>query len=1090
MARRVSFSQTSPQPLYFTNNINNNLNKHVHEHEKPMYKVTSTTSFSPMRFLGRIKAKFAKALGYVSSSNSRKITSSPSPSSSVASSSCNGLERSRSYVETFDSNRAQAIEDCIKFLNSNSCASSNFQRSKLLENNEFSTDGILVMMGDFNEVREASERHGSIFKERHAEIFNTFISNSSLIDIPLGGYNFTWTDKWGSKMSKLDWFLVSDAFLNMFSHAVGVVLEKGLPDHRPILLKESEVDYGPTPFRFFHSWLEMDGFHNLVINTWKNYGIVEANGLVSFKKNLQNLINVIREWIALKRSESNKIKKDHQLRLSFIDVKIDQGSATQKANIKWALEGDENSSFFHSSLKRKWRNLSIIGILKNGDWIEDPNCVKTKFLSHFSNTFQYSSESSLSFEADMHNHLSLAQYGPLILNEDMAWYRKQMNELMVFKVDFEKAFDSLLWDYLDLVLEKLGCNMARVSNWNTIVQRFSSKLSQWKARLLSVGGRLSLIKYVLGNLPTDRDNLERRVNLDEIKEAIWDCGSSKAPCLDGYTFAFDGILVMMGDFNEVREASERHGSIFKERHAEIFNTFISNSSLIDIPLGGYNFTWTDKWGSKMSKLDWFLVSDAFLNMFSHAVGVVLEKGLPDHRPILLKESEVDYGPTPFRFFHSWLEMDGFHNLVINTWKNYGIVEANGLVSFKKNLQNLINVIREWIALKRSESNKIKKDHQLRLSFIDVKIDQGSATQKANIKWALEGDENSSFFHSSLKRKWRNLSIIGILKNGDWIEDPNCVKTKFLSHFSNTFQYSSESSLSFEADMHNHLSLAQYGPLILNEDMAWYRKQMNELMVFKVDFEKAFDSLLWDYLDLVLEKLGCNMARVSNWNTIVQRFSSKLSQWKARLLSELESMRNKFFIGGDEGEKKFTWVKWKKCLASKKLGYEGNGTSTRFWDDIWCRESTLKSKFSRVYMLDNDRDCVVANRMHLVDWSSVLRRLPRGGVESSQFNSMLSSFGTVELSDKPDSWSWFLYISAGFSVSSVRSFIDANTLDVDTTASRWNRCILIKVNVFLWRLMLNRLPSLVNLNMKILMLALFYVLSVAKTLKLLTMYFFL
>ncbi|GJR71963.1 hypothetical protein Tco_0084328 [Tanacetum coccineum] len=142
MARRVSFSQTSPQPLYFTNNINN-LSKHLHEHEKPMYKVissTSTKTFSPMRFLGRIKAKFAKALGYVSSSSSRKITSSPSPSSSVASSSCNGggynsnygLERSRSYVETFDSNRAQAIEDCIKFLNSNSCASSsNFQRSKL-----------------------------------------------------------------------------------------------------------------------------------------------------------------------------------------------------------------------------------------------------------------------------------------------------------------------------------------------------------------------------------------------------------------------------------------------------------------------------------------------------------------------------------------------------------------------------------------------------------------------------------------------------------------------------------------------------------------------------------------------------------------------------------------------------------------------------------------------------------------------------------------------------------------------------------------------------------------------------------------------
>ncbi|PWA93962.1 hypothetical protein CTI12_AA065810 [Artemisia annua] len=90
MARRVSFSQASPQPLYFTNN---NLYKHEHEQEQPMYKVlpyhatkihsSSSTTFSPMRFLGRIKAKFAKALGYVSSSSSRKITSSSSPTSSV-----------------------------------------------------------------------------------------------------------------------------------------------------------------------------------------------------------------------------------------------------------------------------------------------------------------------------------------------------------------------------------------------------------------------------------------------------------------------------------------------------------------------------------------------------------------------------------------------------------------------------------------------------------------------------------------------------------------------------------------------------------------------------------------------------------------------------------------------------------------------------------------------------------------------------------------------------------------------------------------------------------------------------------------------
>ncbi|GJU55992.1 RNA-directed DNA polymerase, eukaryota, reverse transcriptase zinc-binding domain protein [Tanacetum coccineum] len=48
----------------------------------------------------------------------------------------------------------------------------------------------------------------------------------------------------------------------------------------------------------------------------------------------------------------------------------------------------------------------------------------------------------------------------------------------------------------------VGCNTARCHNWDAIVRKFSSKLSHWNARLLSIGGHLSLINAVLGNLPT------------------------------------------------------------------------------------------------------------------------------------------------------------------------------------------------------------------------------------------------------------------------------------------------------------------------------------------------------------------------------------------------------------------------------------------------------------------------------------------------------------------------------------------------------------------------------------------------------------
>ncbi|GJZ73768.1 RNA-directed DNA polymerase, eukaryota [Tanacetum coccineum] len=47
----------------------------------------------------------------------------------------------------------------------------------------------------------------------------------------------------------------------------------------------------------------------------------------------------------------------------------------------------------------------------------------------------------------------------------------------------------------------VGVNMRRVSAWNEVIERFKSRLSEWKAKAMSFGGRLTLVKSVLGSLP-------------------------------------------------------------------------------------------------------------------------------------------------------------------------------------------------------------------------------------------------------------------------------------------------------------------------------------------------------------------------------------------------------------------------------------------------------------------------------------------------------------------------------------------------------------------------------------------------------------
>lgn len=57
---------------------------------------------------------------------------------------------------------------------------------------------------------------------------------------------------------------------------------------------------------------------------------------------------------------------------------------------------------------------------------------------------------------------------------------------------------SLPFTYLGV---PIGANMNLVKNWKPIIDKFHSKFSSWKSKTLSFGGRLTLIKSVLGNLP-------------------------------------------------------------------------------------------------------------------------------------------------------------------------------------------------------------------------------------------------------------------------------------------------------------------------------------------------------------------------------------------------------------------------------------------------------------------------------------------------------------------------------------------------------------------------------------------------------------
>ncbi|GJU17261.1 RNA-directed DNA polymerase, eukaryota [Tanacetum coccineum] len=276
---------------------------------------------------------------------------------------------------------------------------------------------------------------------------------------------------------------------------------------------------------------------------------------------------------------------------------------------------------------------------------------------------------------------------------------------------------------------------------------------------------------------------------------------------------WDGECIVMGDFNEVRSVEERMGSVYNAHGANVFNDFISNSGLVDVPLEGYSFTWSHPSANKMSKLDRFLVTEGLISLFPHISALCLDRHLSDHRPILLRDVTTDYGATPFRLYHSWLSWCGFDQMVTHTWNSIVLDDRNGMVRFKKKLQILKKEIRVWVMdQKRKQLGRIG-EIKSKLSDIDKQLDQGGVNddillsrmdlmkqmqdhklsdardnmQKAKIQWAIEGDENSKFFHGIINRKRANLSIRGVMVDGEWVDEPNRVKEEFRSHFAMRFQ---------------------------------------------------------------------------------------------------------------------------------------------------------------------------------------------------------------------------------------------------------------------------------------------------------------
>lgn len=360
-----------------------------------------------------------------------------------------------------------------------------------------SVDGCWIFFGDFNAVRTPDERCNSKFCKYTAADFNRFIAVAGLQEFNLGGRKFTYMcEDDGRKLSKLDRFLVCANFINFQPKSSVVALPREYSDHCPLILKQTDADFGPRPFRLFNSWLARENFHSIFLVAWNSF-IGYGTPDMYLKAKLSYVKNAIRSWRRVESQKESGMLITLKNQVDKIDMEAESRELTtteialrreskqkilelerfakidlqQKAKIKWVTDGDENTRLFHGFLKSKNRKNRIHGLTIDGEWSSDPLAIKSETHKFFANKFR----------------------------------------------------------------------------------------EKWPVRP-------KLISTLFKKLTPDQNHMiESNISLEEIKQAVWNCGSEKAPGPDGFTMKFfkDKWDFVKGDLARLVKHFEMFGRLEK-----------------------------------------------------------------------------------------------------------------------------------------------------------------------------------------------------------------------------------------------------------------------------------------------------------------------------------------------------------------------------------------------------------------------------------------------------------------------------------------------------------------------------------------------
>ncbi|GKD96154.1 RNA-directed DNA polymerase, eukaryota, reverse transcriptase zinc-binding domain protein, partial [Tanacetum coccineum] len=738
--------------------------------------------------------------------------------------------------------------------------------------------------------------------------------------------------------------------------------------------------------------------------------------------------------------------------------KLESIELAQKAKLKWALEGDENSKYYHGVINKKRSNLAIRGVLIDGNWVESPTDVKKAFFDHFKNRFEKPVSFDISFDKGFVTNITADQAEDL---EKMVSKEEIKSAVWDCGVDKSPGPDGFTFGFYRRYWHLIEQDVVNAVSWFFSHNRIPNGGNSSFITLIPKTSNANLMKdfrpiSLIGSLY----KIIAKILANRLVLVLEDLVSDSQSAFVKDRQILDGPFIL-NELVQWCKKKRKKSMFFKVDFEKAFDS-VRWDFIINILK---KFGFGNRWCTWIS------------NCLRSSRGSLLVNGSPTSEFQFFKGLKQGDPISPFLFI---LVMESLH---ISFQR---VVDAGLFTGIKLNEETSIShlfyaddaiFMGQWCH-KNIDVLKHVLDVFYRASGLHINVHKsklmGITVDNSNIEQAVE-----KIGCMSLKMPFTYLgSKVGALMSRTiaWKEVIESLEARLSRWKIKTLSIGGRLTL-LKAVLGSipifYMSLFKVPKSVLQYLEGLRAKFFNGVD----DNSKKPSWVSWNKVMAAKDSGGLGVASFFALNRALMckwiwRFISQKNSLWARVISAIHGSDGKIGHNITQNYPSIWLCIVQEIEKLKVRGIDilsfikpicGDGSNTSFWSDAWRGAGKLKDLAPRLFLLEQFKDITVANKMshENIDWS--FRRHIRSGIESHQMSLLKERLNGCSLSNSKDRWSWSLEGSGEFSVTSIRRLIDAAYLPSSNVKTRWIREVPIKINILAWKVINDYLPSRFNMS---------------------------